>query len=91
MAAPSKLNPNFGLQIWRGSPHAAERRYSRSSPMTVKAAAPFAAEDVLFLDGAGGQRVYMIPSAGLTIVRIGKPAMDWDDSAVPNMVIKGLG
>jgi CubicO group peptidase (beta-lactamase class C family) len=90
MAAPSRLNPNYGLQIWRGAPHAAERRYSKSIPMTVKAAAPFAAEDVLFLDGAGGQRVYVIPSAGLTIVRIGKPAMDWDDSAMPNMVLEGL-
>jgi hypothetical protein len=58
--------------------------------MTVKAAAPFAADDVLFLDGAGGQRVYVIPSAGLTIVRIGKPAMAWDDSAMPNMILQGL-
>jgi len=90
MAAPSRLNPNFGLHIWRGSPYAAERRYSRASAVTVKAAAPFAAEDVLFLDGAGGQRVYVIPSAGITIVRIGKPATDWDDSAMPNMVLEGL-
>jgi CubicO group peptidase (beta-lactamase class C family) len=90
MAAPSRLNPSYGLQMWRGSPYAAERRYSNTIPMTVKAAAPFAADDVLFLDGAGGQRVYVIPSAGLTIVRIGKPAMAWDDSAMPNMILQGL-
>lgn len=90
MTAPSPLNPNYGLQIWRGSPYVAERRYARTIPMTVKAAAPFAADDVLFLDGAGGQRVYVIPSAGLTVVRIGKPAMAWDDSALPNLVLAAL-
>lgn len=90
MAAPSPLNPNYGLQLWRGSPYVAERRYARSAALVVKAAAPFAADDVLFLDGAGGQRVYVVPSAGLTIVRIGKPSATWDDSAMPNMILAGL-
>lgn len=90
MTAASPLNPNYGLMIWRGSPHAPDRRYSRDIAMTVKAAQPFAAADVAFLDGAGGQRVYAIPSAGLTIVRIGKPSLTWDDSALPNLVLAGL-
>jgi CubicO group peptidase (beta-lactamase class C family) len=90
VTAASPLNPNYGMQVWRGSPFAAERRYGRTVALTVKSAAPFAAEDVLFLDGAGGQRVYVIPSKGLTIVRIGKPAMNWDDTAMPNMVLAGL-
>lgn len=90
MAKPSALNPNYGKQLWRGSPHAPLRRYSATISMTIPAAEPFLADDVLFLDGAGAQRVYAIPSKGLTIVRIGKPALDWDDSKLPNIIMRGL-
>jgi CubicO group peptidase (beta-lactamase class C family) len=90
MATPSPANPNYGLQLWLGSPHAPARRYSRSSPVTVPAKEPFDASDVVFLDGAGGQRVYVVPSAGLTVVRIGKAAPAWDDSAMINMLLRGL-
>ena len=90
MTAPSTLNPNFGKQIWRGSPHAPLRRYSASISMTIPAAEPFLADDVLFIDGAGAQRVYAIPSKGLTIVRIGRPDSGWDDSRLPNIILRGL-
>jgi len=90
MAAPSARNPNFGRHLWRGHPHAPQRRYSATIAMTVPAREPFLAEDVLFLDGAGGQRLYVIPSAGLTVVRIGRPVPDWDDSALPNILLGGL-
>lgn len=90
MLAPSATNPNFGLQVWRGSPHAPVRRYSATIAMTVPAAEPFAREDVFYIDGAGGQRVYVIPSERLTIVRVGRSVMDWDDSALPNLVLAAL-
>ena len=90
ITSPSKLNPNFGMQIWRGTPYAAERRYARSIALTIKSSEPFARDDVLFIDGAGGQRVYVIPSEKLTIVRVGKPSPDWDDSRLPNLVLAAL-
>ncbi len=90
MTRPSAHNPNFGLQIWLGSPHVRERRYSPTAALVVPAAEPFARDDVIFLDGAGGQRVYVVPSERLTIVRIGNPAPDWDDSALPNIILRGL-
>lgn len=90
MATPSPANPNYGLQLWLGSPHAPARRYSKVSPVAIPAREPFDASDVVFLDGAGGQRVYVVPSAGLTVVRIGKPAPAWDDSAMVNMLLRGL-
>jgi CubicO group peptidase (beta-lactamase class C family) len=90
VTAPSPLNPNFGMNFWRGSPHAPVRRYAKSVPMTVAAAKPFARDDVVFIDGAGGQRVYVVPSAGLTIIRIGKPALGWDDSELVNRVLAGV-
>lgn len=90
VTAPSPLNPNFGMNFWRGNPHAPVRRYARSVPMTVAAAKPFARDDVVFIDGAGGQRVYVVPSAGLTVIRIGKPSLDWDDSELVNRVLAGV-
>ena len=91
MAKPSVANPNYGLQLWRGSPYTAERRYSNASPLVARAAKPYLRDDVLFLDGAVGQRVYVIPSEKLVIVRIGKSSMTWDDSELPNRVLAGLG
>ncbi|MCS6987564.1 MAG: beta-lactamase family protein [Sphingomonadaceae bacterium] len=90
LARPSALNPNFSRQWWRGHPHAPQRRYGPAIALTVPAAEPFLAADVLFLDGSGGQRLYVIPSAGLVIVRIGAVALDWDDSQLPNILLRGL-
>ncbi|WP_448581471.1 serine hydrolase domain-containing protein [Thermaurantiacus sp.] len=89
MLKPSPTNPNFGMQVWRGSPHAPIRRYSATIALAVPAAEPFLRDDVVFLDGAGGQRVYVIPSARMTIVRVGRPAPDWDDSALVNLILRG--
>ncbi len=91
VTAPSPVNPNFGMNFWRGTPYAPVRRYAKAVTMTVAAAKPFASDDVVFIDGAGGQRVYVVPSAGLTIVRIGKPSLDWDDSELVNRVLAGVG
>jgi CubicO group peptidase (beta-lactamase class C family) len=86
MAAPSPANPNYGLQLWRASPHAAQRRYNSATPVGVPAREPFLADDMLFFDGAGAQRVYVSAAEQLVIVRIGAGTFDWDDSAVPNVV-----
>lgn len=90
MAEPSALNPNYGLQLWRGSPYVAERRYSAASPLVGRAAKPYLRDDVLFLDGAVAQRVYVVPSERLVIVRIGKSSFSWDDSELPNRVLAGI-
>lgn len=91
VTASSPINPNFGMNFWRGTPYVAVRRYAKAVPMTVAAARPFGRDDVVFIDGAGGQRVYVVASAGLTIVRIGKPSLNWDDSELVNRVLAGLG
>ncbi len=88
MIAPSETNPNYGWQIWLGSPHLPSRSYNKDTPFSVPAAKPFIANDVAYLDGSGGQRVYIIPSENTVIVRIGKPSPTWDDSALPNLVLK---
>lgn len=90
MLAPSAANPNYGWQIWRGSPHNPARTYGKAIRAVVAATEPFARDDVYYLDGSAGQRVYIVPSEELVIVRIGAPSMKWDDSALPNIILSGL-
>jgi CubicO group peptidase (beta-lactamase class C family) len=90
VTSPSALNPNFGMNIWRGSPHDPMRGYGLGVAMKVPAKEPFARDDVFYVDGAGGQRVYVVPSERLTIIRIGKPSTTWDDSALVNLVLAGI-
>ena len=90
MLAPSPANPNYGYQVWRGSPHNPARTYGKTVNAVVVAKQPFARDDVYFLDGSAGQRVYVIPSEDMVIVRIGAPDRAWDDSELPNLLIAGL-
>jgi|GEM_PF-881281 len=91
MARPSEANPNYGLQLWRAEPHAAERFYNRQrTGYAVPAAEPGLAADLVFLDGFGGQRVYVSRDADLVVVRLGDVDGRWDDSALPNAVLRAL-
>ena len=90
MVKPSASNPNYGLGIWLGSPWTKARRYSRSSTFTALQSAPFLADDVWFLDGYGGQQVYIVPSAKLVISRSGETSQSWDDAILVNSALKGL-
>ena len=89
MTTPSPTNPNYGYQVWLGSPPGTERKYH---DWTVKAfhSEPFAAADVIFIDGFGGQRVYMVPSQELIIVRTGRAQQDWDDARIPNAILRAI-
>ncbi|MEQ8734836.1 MAG: serine hydrolase [Rhodospirillaceae bacterium] len=91
MRTPSANNPKYGLHLWIGSPYVGERMYNSNTPFGMKQAEPFPVDDVVFFDGGGGQRVYIIPSADLVIVRTGMPARDWDDGVVPNIILRDLG
>jgi len=90
MRKPSRTNPNYGM-IWLGQPHQQVRSYAKDVRYLVKSSAPYAAPDLFFLDGYGGQRVYVVPSRKLVIVRIGAPQRDdWDDSVLPNTVLAAV-
>lgn len=90
MRTPSIRNPKYGLHLWLGSPHVPERFYNRNTPFGVKQAEPFLVDDVFFFDGGGGQRVYVIPSADLVIVRTGMPSPEFDDGVIPNIILRDM-
>ncbi|MCC7199134.1 MAG: serine hydrolase [Gammaproteobacteria bacterium] len=90
MTTPAATNPNFGYQVWLGSPEGGVRRYSSKSVAVAHHSEPYVAPDVVFIDGFGGQRVYVVPSQRLVIVRTGQSAMNWDDARLPNAILKGL-
>jgi CubicO group peptidase (beta-lactamase class C family) len=91
MTNPSPANPNYGYQIWRASPYLAARAYSTSAPLfTVRAAEPFLASDMVYFDGAGARRVYISKINRLVIVKLGDTDNSWDDSWLPNAVIRAL-
>ena len=91
MTSPSTNNPNYGWQIWLANVYENKRYYNDLKlGIAVPVSEPFNADDMIYFDGFGGQRVYISKSQDLVIVRTGDTRMDWDDSALPNMVIESL-
>jgi CubicO group peptidase (beta-lactamase class C family) len=94
MRRPSRGNPNYGFQLWLGSPYVARRAYAAGDgPPAARASEPYAADDVVFLDGGARNRMWIVRSAGLVILRTGEePAKsdDWDDARIPNLILRGL-
>ena len=91
MIEPSNANINYGMQIWLGNKFEAKRPYdSRLEAFANLHSEPFKADDVFFMDGLGKQRIYMIPSQSLVILRTGSQDSEWDDSKLPNLILEAL-
>ncbi len=88
MAEPAPNNPNYGLHLWLGSPAGGRRAYSPESPMKVPHAEPYLADDVVFFDGFGGQRVYIVPSRKLVVARTSLVDFTYDDSVILNTILR---
>lgn len=87
---PSPRNPNYGYLTWLGNEHQERRHYNHKTSTNVYHSEPFAARDVVYFDGFGGQRVYVVKSLGLVIVRTGAIETGWDDAYLPNVIIRGV-
>jgi CubicO group peptidase (beta-lactamase class C family) len=85
--APSPTNPNYAAHIWLGKEWNAQRQYGPSPSPAVLHSEPYLADDVIFFDGFGGQRVYIVPSAKLTIVRTGLIDFAYDDAVIVNALL----
>jgi CubicO group peptidase (beta-lactamase class C family) len=97
VTTPSEVNPNYGFQTWLGTTYEPMRSFGPDIPTAVPHSAPFAEPGIIYFDGAGGQRVYVIPSKQMVIVRTGKGGIDlktgnflWDDAIIPNALSAGV-
>jgi len=90
MARPSEANTQYGFQLWLGRGWTPLRRYSATNPIMIPHAEPFVSQDIVYFDGFGGQRVYVVPSRGLTIARVGMVNLSYDDSIIPNILIRAI-
>lgn len=82
MLTPARNNNRFGYQLWLGRPFKAGEGASE----------PYAAQDTFVLKGHGKTRLWIVPSMGLTILRVGtndEDDADWDDSVIPNLIVRG--
>ncbi len=84
MIQPSSVESSYGYHIWL------EAKIKEKLQISRKASQPFVAQDTIYLDGKSLQRVYIIPSLELVVVRIGEQDEDWDDSMIPNTLVNGL-
>ncbi|MFW2403670.1 MAG: serine hydrolase domain-containing protein, partial [Gammaproteobacteria bacterium] len=91
MTTPSKANANYGMQLWLGTEWEEYRRYDPDTDTFANwHSEPFVADDVIFLDGLGKKRLYIIPSYELVILRTGPNDDEWDDSRLPNMLVTAM-
>ena len=81
MTQPSATDPDYGHGIWIGSGKGSRRPDQEE---------PFAVNDLVYLDGRNKQRVYVIPSHQLVIVRVGEQARGWDEAFLVNVLVRGL-
>ena len=79
MRSPARSDPDFGMFLRLGS---------RPAPGQES----YAARDVFVAGGADGNRLWVVPSLGIVVLRTGsamQAAAGWDDARIPNLVIRG--
>jgi len=90
VVSPGIREPNYGYLTWLGTEYKEQQRYNRKGEGSVYHSAPYVMDDLIYFDGFGGQRVYIVPSEELVIIRTGDISLDWDDAYVPNTIVKGI-
>ena len=84
MVTPSEVEPVYGYHIWL------KARTQKGPGYKKMASESFLAEDMFYLDGFAQQRVYVMPSQALVVVRVGEKPKNWDDAFIPNTLIRDL-
>jgi CubicO group peptidase (beta-lactamase class C family) len=79
MRTPAKADPAYGA-------------YLRIASTSAPGQEPYALPDVFAVAGAGGNRMWLVPSLQIAIVCTGEPAgrdARWDDARIANLIIRG--
>jgi CubicO group peptidase (beta-lactamase class C family) len=66
--------------------------YLRVGSRVAGGSEPYAARDLFVVDGGGGNRLWLVPSLQLVILRMGTPGardQSWDDTRIPNLIVRG--
>lgn len=84
MLLPSPQEPTFGTHIW------VKARTADYPNVDESASEAFLADDTFYLDGRDLQRVYVVPSEELVVVRMGEWPETWNDSVIPNLLVEAL-
>jgi CubicO group peptidase (beta-lactamase class C family) len=80
----SPLEPTYGMHLW------IKARTPDYPNVKSASSAPFLDPEAFYLDGRHHQKVYVLPSYDLVIVRLGEEPPAWDDSVIPNALIQDL-
>ncbi|MGH8211040.1 MAG: serine hydrolase, partial [Steroidobacteraceae bacterium] len=78
MLVPAQGNASFGS-------------YVRLGKGNVAGTEPYAIDDVFLVESKGGNRLWLVPSMQMAILRMGhlpRRAADWDDARIPNLIIR---
>ena len=84
MLTPSPLETTFGKHIW------VKARTPDHPNVDTTATAPYLDPQGFHLDGRGLQRVFILPTYDLVIVRMGEQPDTWDDAVIPNTLAAAL-
>ncbi|RZM76693.1 serine hydrolase domain-containing protein [Leptolyngbya iicbica] len=84
MLTPSPIESTFGKHIW------VQARTPDHPNVETTATVPYLDPRGFHLDGRGIQRVFVLPTYELVIVRMGEQPDNWDDAVIPNTLIRAL-
>ncbi len=79
MRTPARGDSDYGAYLTVGS-------------RVAGGAEPYAAHDLFVVDGGGGNRLWLVPSLQLAILRMAIPGardQSWDDTRIPNLIVRG--
>lgn len=95
MARGTPQNPHYGLGVWLAGPYVERRGFTGPEGRGPKVlhSAPYADRNLFLFDGNGNQVIYISRATQMVIARLGEappPSPEWDNSALPNMLIDGI-
>ena len=90
MTTPSPAFGGYGYQVWLGDWAVSPERPLPKYPNQPWSSEPYADPDVVVFRGFGYQRVWIMPSKRLVVLRAGKSwPEDWDNTVIPNTLYRG--
>ncbi|MFK7958305.1 MAG: DUF3089 domain-containing protein [Lysobacterales bacterium] len=87
MTTGSKTNPNYGMQLWLNEPYS-DTLLRRGLPrLELPRTERLLATDAFYIEGHFSQRIHVVPSSGLVVVRLGDDVRQWNDAKLMNGLI----